>query len=317
MAATAAPASDRQARLEELYRDLHAHPELSFQEERTAGIVAARLTEQGYEVTTEVGGTGVVGVLRNGEGPTVLLRADMDALPVEEDTGLPYASTVVALDADGGHGSAPHTAIDPVVMAAATVMRLQGIVSREVNPAETAVVTVGSLRAGTKENIIPDDAELKINMRTFSKDVREHVLSAITRIVEAEAAASGAPRPPSITPISSFPLTANDPAATERVRLALAGVFGEQAVLELPAEAGSEDFGLFGTEAGVPSVFWFTGGMDAEPTPTFVEALMRGTLPPGTPANHSPRFVPSPAESIEAGVQAMRAAALAWLAADD
>lgn len=223
----------------------------------------------------------------------------------------------VVLHGEGGHGSTPHTAIDPVVMAAATVMRLQGIVSREVNPAETAVVTVGSLRAGTKENIIPDDAELKINMRTFSKDVREHVLSAITRIVEAEAAASGAPRPPSITPISSFPLTANDPAATERVRLALGGVFGEQAVLELPAEAGSEDFGLFGTEAGVPSVFWFTGGMDAEPTPTVVEALKRGTLPPGTPANHSPRFAPSPAESIEAGVQAMRAAALAWLAADD
>lgn len=417
MADSSTRGPSRQPRLEEIYRDLHTHPELSFQETRTAGVVARELTAQGYEVTTGVGGTGVVGLLRNGEGPTVLLRADMDALPVAEDTGLPYASAVTATDSDGhevpvmhacghdmhvtwllgctellvqertgwsgtvlavfqpgeevgsgaramlddgfldrfprpdvclgqhvapfpaglfglragatmaaadslrvvmhgegGHGSTPHTAVDPVVMAASTVLRLQGIVSREINPNDSAVVTVGSIHGGTKDNIIPDHAELKLNVRSFSDDVRERVLAAITRIVDAEATASGAPRPPEITEISSFPLTSNDEEATERVRLALGEQFGGDVVLELPASSGSEDFGEFGTEAQVPSVFWFTGGVDPAQTPRFLEAMSRGSLPPGTPANHSPRFAPCVTESIEAGVAAMRVAALAWLA---
>ncbi|WP_406101384.1 amidohydrolase [Streptomyces sp. NBC_01003] len=296
-----------------LYRDLHSHPELSMQEHRTAGIVAAELRGQGWEVTEGVGGTGVVGVLRNGEGPVVALRADMDGLPVREATGLDYASTDTALSPDGepvplmhacghdlhtaallgatgqlaahrelwrgtllaifqpgeetaagaramladgllerfprpdvvlgqhvgplplgsvatrpgvvmaaadslrarllgrgGHGSAPHATVDPVVMAAATVMRLQGIVAREVSPTESAVVTVGSLRAGTKENIIPDEAELKINIRTFDAAVRERVLAAVRRTVEGEAATSGAPRPPEFSEINSFPLLSPD-----------------------------------------------------------------------------------------------------------
>ncbi|MFC7740586.1 amidohydrolase [Nocardiopsis composta] len=294
--------------LADLYRDLHAHPELSYAERRTAAEVARRAGAAGYEVATGVGRTGVVAVLRNGEGPTVLLRADMDALPVEEKTGLPYASTATGTAADGtetpvmhacghdmhtvcllgaldvlaaaadswsgtvlavfqpaeelatgaaamvddglferfgtpdvtlgqhvaplpagwvgchagpafaatdslrvrmfgrgGHGSRPETTVDPVVMAASTVMRLQTVVSREVAAGDAAVVTVGSLRAGTKENIIPDEAELQINVRSFDTRVRERVLEAITRIVKAEAAASGAEREPEITPFNAFP----------------------------------------------------------------------------------------------------------------
>src|SRR6185503_17115307 len=275
-----------------------AHPELSMQETRTAGIAADRLRGAGYEVTDGIGQTGVVGLLRNGEGPTVMLRADMDALPVREQTGLPYASTQTATDSsgktvpvmhacghdmhvtwlmgaaslladardtwkgtlmlvfqpaeetgrgaqamvDGGlitrfprpdvilgqhvmvgpagsigsragvitsaadslqirmfgrgaHGSMPHASVDPVVMAAATVLRLQTIVSRELAASEAAVVTVGALQAGDKENVIPDEAVIKLNVRTFDENVRTRVLAAITRIVNAEAAASGAPKP--------------------------------------------------------------------------------------------------------------------------
>jgi amidohydrolase len=278
--------------LETFYKDIHAHPELSMQETRTAGKAAERLRAAGFDVTTEVGKTGVVGLLRNGDGPVVMLRADMDALPVEEATGLPYASTATATDREGktvpvmhacghdmhvawlagaatllaqardawrgtlmavfqpaeetaegaqamiddglftrfpkpavvlgqhvmaqpagaigsrtgvitsaadslqirffgrgAHGSMPQASIDPVVMGAATVMRLQTIVSREVAPTEAVVVTIGSLQAGTKENVIPDEALLKLNVRTFDEGVRERVLKAITRIAEAEAAA--------------------------------------------------------------------------------------------------------------------------------
>src|SRR5690242_16190085 len=284
--------------LEALYTDVHAHPELSMQEIRTAGLAGERLRAAGYDVTTGIGKTGVVGLLANGEGPTVMLRADMDALPVEEATGLPYASTARAVDpagnevpvmhacghdmhvawlagatallagsrdawggtvlavfqpaeetaqgaramiddglfdrfpkprvilgqhvmpapagrigyrpgitqaaADslevrmfgrGAHGSMPESSVDPVVMAAATVLRLQTIVSREVAASEAAVVTVGALQAGTKDNVIPDEALLKLNVRTFDEGVRSRVLDAIERIVTAEAAA-GAPRPP-------------------------------------------------------------------------------------------------------------------------
>src|SRR4051812_37498908 len=285
--------------LEALYKDIHSHPELSMQETRTAGLATERLRAMGFEVTTGVGKTGVVGVLRNGEGPAVMMRADMDALPVEEATGLPYASKVKAIDREGktvpvmhacghdmhvawlvgatmvmaqardtwrgtlmavfqpaeetaegaqamidaglfkrfakpdvvlgqhvmmgpagtlagragaitsaadsmrirlfgrgAHGSMPQASIDPVVMAAATVMRLQTIVSREIAAADSVVVTVGSLQAGTKENVIPDEAIIKLNVRTFDEGVRKRVLAAIKRIVNAEAAASGAPRLP-------------------------------------------------------------------------------------------------------------------------
>src|ERR1700739_90534 len=310
--------------LEALYKDVHSHPELSMQEVRTAGLAADRLRAAGYEVTTGVGKTGVVGLLRNGEGPTVMLRADMDALPIAENTGLPYASKFSAKDAEGNvvpvghmcghdmhvawlvgaatllsqardawkgtlmavfqpgeepaqgaqamiddgllkrfptpdvvlgqhvmvgpagsvagsagpitsaadslqirlfgrgaHGSMPQASIDPVVMAAAVVMRLQPIVSREVAANDAAVVTVGVLQAGTKENVIPDEAIIKLNVRTFDEGVRKLVLAAIERIVNAEAEASGSPRKPEITPLDHYSLTTNDPDATKRVRDAL------------------------------------------------------------------------------------------------
>jgi hippurate hydrolase len=401
----------------ERYRDLHAHPELSMQEHRTAGIVADQLRAYGCEVTEGVGGTGVVGVLRNGAGPTVLLRADMDGLPVREDTGLPYASTATGLDPDGreqptmhacghdthvtallaatellaahlgtwhgtvlavfqpgeetgagaaamiadgiferfgrpdvclgqhvmplpaghvglragttmaasdsfrvrlfgrgGHGSMPQATVDPVVMAAATVMRLQTVVARTVAPGDAAVVTVGSLQAGAKENIIPETAELLVNIRSFEPEVRAAVLDAVHRIVRAEADASGAPREPQIEPLSQFPITVNEPGATETVRAALAGELGEPFVHELPAASGSEDFGSFGTAAGVPSVFWFWGGHDPADASRFASALSSGRLPEGVPSNHSPQFAPVIEPTLEVGTRCLLAAALAWLA---
>jgi amidohydrolase len=306
--------------LEGLYKDIHSHPELSMEEQRTAGLAASRLRAAGYKVTTGVGKTGVVGLLENGGGPVVMLRADMDALPVKELTDLPYASKVTATDRSGktvpvmhacghdmhvtwlvgaitlladmretwrgtlmpvfqpgeeiaegsqamiddglferfpkpdvvlgqhvmkgpagtiggrpgvitsaadslqirmfgrgAHGSMPEAAIDPVVMSASTVLRLQTIVSREVAPTEAAVVTVGVLQAGSKENVIPDEATIKLNVRTFDEGVRERVLDSIKRIVKAEAVAAGAPRLPEITPLDRYSLVTNDPTATKRV----------------------------------------------------------------------------------------------------
>jgi amidohydrolase len=403
------------ADLEALYRDIHAHPELSLQERRTAGLAADRLRDAGYDVAELVGGTGVVGLLANGGGPTVMLRADMDALPIREATGLPYASTVTATAADGSqtpvmhacghdmhvtwlagvttllannrdawqgtvlavfqpaeetaqgaqamiddglfdrfpkpdvilgqhvmpgsaghlayrggitqsaadslevrlfgrgaHGSMPESSVDPVVMAAATVLRLQTIVSREVAAGQAAVVTVGAVQAGTKDNVIPDDALLKINVRSFDEDVRRHVLDAIRRIVEAEAAASGAPRPPEITTTEHYPLTVNDPDRTARVATALRGRFGDDRVHELAAPvSASEDFGSFGTEWGVPSVFWYVAGTDPD---TYRAAEQARRVAQDVPTNHNPAFAPVIHPTLETGVQAMVAAALDALA---
>lgn len=400
--------------LEEVYKDLHRNPELSMQEHRTAGIAADYLTTHGFAVTRGVGGTGVVGVLRNGAGPTVMLRADMDALPVTEATGLPYASQVKARDEDGveigvshvcghdlhvtwlmgaarllaehrdawqgtllavfqpgeevgrgaqsmmddgmaerfpkpevilgqhvmvgeagtvgyrsgailsagdslkvklfgrgAHGSMPHNSVDPVVMAASTVMRLQTLVSREVAPLDSAVVTVGALQAGTKENIIPDDATLKLNIRTYSEGVREHMLEAVKRICSAECMASNAPRGPEFTTLSAYPLTENDAAATARVAAAFRSQFAERA-LEAPPAPASEDFSVFGRRWGVPYVFWFVGGTDAQ---TYREAKARGQLS-AIPCNHSPQYAPVLHPTLKTGLQAMLAAASAWLCAD-
>jgi amidohydrolase len=399
------------ASLEDLYRDIHSHPELSMQEQRTAGIVAERLVASGYDVTRGVGSTGVVGVLRNGDGPTVMLRADMDALPVKETTGLPYASTATATDSAGtevpvmhacghdmhvtwlaaatallagardawsgtvlavfqpaeetaqgaramiddglfdrfpkpevilgqhvmpapagaigyrpgttqaaadslevrlfgrgAHGSMPESSVDPVVMAAATVLRLQTIVSREIAASQPAVVTIGALQAGTKDNVIPDEALLKLNIRTFDEDVRTHVLDAIKRIVDAEATASGAPRAPEITMTEHYPLTVNDPAGTARVATALRAQFGDDRVHELAAPvSASEDFGSFGTEWGVPSVFWYVGGTDAE---LYHRAEQAGRVHQDIPTNHNPKFAPVIHPTLETGVQAITTAAL-------
>jgi hippurate hydrolase len=404
------------ADLEALYRDVHAHPELSLQEHRTADKAAERLRASGYDVTTGVGGTGVVGLLSNGDGPTVMLRADMDALPVKEATGLPYASTVTATDPDGNqvpvmhacghdmhvtwlagatallaaardswhgtilavfqpaeetaqgaqamiddglfdrfpkphvilgqhvmpapagaigyrpgttqaaadslevrlfgrgaHGSMPESSVDPVVMAAATVLRLQTIVSREVAASQAAVVTIGALQAGTKDNVIPDEALLKLNVRTFDEQVRTHVLDAIKRIVEAEATASAAPRPPRITMTEHYPLTVNDPEQTARVAAALREQFGDDRVHELAAPvSASEDFGSFGTEWGVPSVFWYVGGTDPD---TYHQAEQAGRVAQDIPTNHNPKFAPVLHPTLETGVQAITTAALDALAA--
>ncbi|TWP33804.1 amidohydrolase [Leekyejoonella antrihumi] len=408
-----------QPELSARYRDLHAHPELSMQETRTAGIVGDQLREQGWEVTEHVGVTGVVGVLRHGDGPTVLLRADMDGLPVKEDTGLAYASTAMGLDADGteqpvmhacghdthitcllgvtallarhldawngtilavfqpgeeiaagaqamlddrflerfgrpdvclgqhvmplpaghvairsgtamaasdslrvqlfgrgGHGSTPEATVDPVVMAAATIMRLQTVVSRVVAPNESAVLTVGSVHAGTKENIIPAQAELKLNIRSFTEGTRTKVLHAIDRIVGAEATASGAPEPPRITTLNRFPVTVNDEAATRSVQAALSQELGEEHVHEVPPLSGSEDFGTFGTTAGVPSVFWFWGGHDPAQEARFAPLIASGTLPDGVPGNHSPQFAPVIDPTLQVGVRCLLSAALAWIGID-
>jgi len=398
--------------LEALYKDVHSHPELSMQETRTAGLAADRLRAAGYEVATGVGKTGVVGVLRNGEGPTVMLRADMDALPIEEATGLPYASKVTASNREGNavpvghmcghdmhvaclagatkllggartawrgtlmavfqpaeetaegaqamiddglfkrfpkpdvvlgqhvmvgpsgtvagragaitsaadslqirlfgrgaHGSMPQASIDPVVMAAATVMRLQTIVSREVAAAEAAVVTVGVLQAGTKENVIPDDALIKLNVRTFDAGVRKRVLAAIERIANAEAEASGAPRKPEITTLDHYPLNVNNPDASKWVVEALRAHFGAERVRETGPAPASEDFGSFGSEWHSPSVFWFVGGTDPE---IYAKAKAANRLNE-LPVNHSPKFAPVIHPTLETGVEALVVAARAWL----
>jgi amidohydrolase len=398
--------------LEVLYKDLHAHPELSMSETRTAALAADRLGKTGFQVTPGVGKTGVVGLLHNGDGPTVMLRADMDALPVEEATGLPYASKLKVKDragnivpvghmcghdmhvtwligattllaqarepwrgtliavfqpaeetaegaqamiddglftrfpqpdvilgqhivpgpagsvagrtgaimaaADslqirlfgrGAHGSSPQSAIDPVVMAAATVLRLQTIVSREIAAAESAVVTVGSLQAGTKENVIPDEAVIKLNVRTFDEGVRQRVLAAIERIVNAEAAASGAPKPPEITVIDRYPMNVNDAQASERVVEAFRGYFPAGQVIQTGPAAASEDFGSFGTQWHVPSVFWFVGGTDRE---RYAKAQASGRINE-LPVNHSPLFAPVIHPTLQTGVETLVVAAGAWM----
>jgi len=211
----------------------------------------------------------------------------------------------------GAHGSMPQASIDPVVMAAATVLRLQTIVAREVAPTEAAVLTVGSLQAGTKENVIPDEAVIKLNVRTFDEGVRKRVLGAITRIVNAEAAASGAPRPPEITPLDRYPLVTNDSQASGRVLDAFQRHFSADRVRTTGPTSASEDFGSFGAEWHAPSVFWFVGGTDAE---TYAKAKAENRLNE-IPTNHNPRFLPAVHPTLEAGVEAMMVAARAWLSA--
>jgi amidohydrolase len=398
--------------LERVYTDIHAHPELSMQETRTAAIATDRLRGVGFDVTAGVGQTGVVGVLRNGEGPTIMLRADMDALPVREETGLAYASTETATDSSGAsvpvmhacghdmhvtwligaatvmaqtrdtwkgtllpvfqpaeetgtgaqamiddglmtrfpkpevvlgqhvmvgpagmiggragvitsaadslqirmfgrgaHGSMPQAAIDPVVMAAATVLRLQTIVSRELAATDAAVVTIGSLQAGTKENVIPDEAVIKLNVRTFDESVRARVLTAITRIVTAEAEASGAPKPPEITPIDRYSVVMNDPGATRRVLDAFGSYFPADRIRQTDPTSASEDFGTFGAQWDAPSVFWFVGGTDPDIYARAKEAGRIGELP----TNHNPRFAPVLHPTLETGVAALIVASRAWL----
>lgn len=397
--------------LEEIYKDIHSNPELSMQEFRTAKIAADYLTRYQYEVSTGIGVTGVVGLMKNGEGPVVMLRADMDALPIAEATGLPYSSTKVARDEErtevgvshvcghdlhvtwlmgaarlfsehrdqwkgtlmtvfqpgeeigrgaqsmiddgmmdrfpkpdiilgqhvmvgesgtvryrsgailsagnslkvkifgrGAHGSQPQTSIDPVIMAAATTMRLQTIISREIAPIENAVLTIGALQAGTKENIIPEDATIKLNIRTFDDGVRDHILSAVKRICCAECAASNAPRDPEFTMIDSYPITENDAVATTKLAEAFGVQFGDKSFESQPASA-SEDFSVFGRNWKTPYVFWFVGGTDAK---IYLEAKKANQLN-SIPSNHSPKFAPVIHPTLKTGLQAMITAAVAWL----
>jgi hippurate hydrolase len=400
-------------RLEDCYRDLHAHPELSHEEHRTAASVAQWLTDAGYETHAGVGGTGVVGVLRNGDGPTVLLRADMDALPVLEGTGLPYASVDTATDAAGAqvpvmhacghdvhvtcllgaaellatareqwsgtlvaifqpaeevgdgargmvedglarlvpkpdvalaqhvlafpagevgfcsgpflsaantlritvhgrgaHGSMPQAAVDPVVLAAMIVVRLQAVVAREVAPGEFAVLTVGSVQAGTAGNVIPDQAVIQLNVRAYSETTRRTVLDAIRRVVTAECQASGCPREPEFEQLDAYPVTANDPDVTERVGAALTAVFGARAH-PIARQTASEDFSDLPNAFGAPYTYWGIGGIDPD---TYHRAEQAGRVAQDIPVNHAANFAPVLQPTLDVGTTALVAAALEWLA---
>ncbi|MFI6871601.1 amidohydrolase [Nocardia sp. NPDC050406] len=401
--------------LAEFYRDLHEHPELSGGEFRTADAVARRVRGLGYEVTEGVGGTGVVAVLANGAGPTVLVRADFDALPIQEATGLPYASktdgvmhacghdmhatcligaltllanarnswagTILAvfqpaeetgrgaqamvddglferfgtpdivlaqhtapfpvglvgghggiaaaatdalrivLHGRGGHGSRPEVTVDPVVMAASTVMRLQTIVSREIAADDAAVVTVGMMRAGTKDNIIPDDAELRLNIRTFTPETRTKVLAAVDRIVSAEAAAAGAEWKPDTSVIDTFPVLVNDADATRSTLAAFGEIFGADRVFDPGRITGSEDAGIFATSADAPLCYWMFGVLDpalfggTDPVRILREIQSGGVDLATVPGPHTATYAPVVEPSITVGVTALTTAALTWLAA--
>jgi len=385
---------------EELYRHLHQNPELPFQERETAAEITRRLTSYGYEVQ-QIGG-GVVGVLRNGPGRTVLFRADIDALPVQEATGLPYASTRTVLDAEGhtvpvmhacghdfhivaalgaakmlaehvsgwtgtyvalfqpaeetgrgaqamvddglvdkipkpdvalgqhvlatpasgkvgtvagpmlstaacirvkvfgkgSHGSMPHLGIDPVVLAATIVTRLQTIVSRELAPGQFGVATVGSLQAGTKANIIPDDATLLLNIRAYDADVREKLLASIERIVRGECRIAQSPREPEIELYDQYPLTDNDPVVTEQVTAAMLDYFGADRVETLAPIPASEDFSNLPRALGIPYTYWGFGAFTPDQTP----------LP-----NHNPRFAPALQPTLRTGTEAATVAVLSYL----
>ncbi|WP_067857739.1 amidohydrolase [Nocardia shimofusensis] len=410
---TASDALTLDPSLAELYKDLHRHPELGFQEHRTAALVAERLRDHGFEVTAGIGRTGVVGVLTNGAGPTALLRADMDALPVREDTGLEYASTVTAADGTGkevpvahacghdlhttcllgaagilaadrsawsgtlllvfqpaeelgagaqamvddglfdrfprpdvvlgqhvaplpagkvaghpgpsyagsdslrvrlvgrgAHGSMPEASVDPIVLAAATVLRLQTVISREIPATATAVLTVGSIHAGEAANVIPGSAEIQLNIRSYDTAVRRRILDAVERIVRGEAAAAGAPAQPAITEIERFPVVTNDGQALHKSLDAIASWLGEDNILDPGAGAGSEDVGILATSSGAPLSYWLLGGADPS---LFTTGDTSDPALLDIPSNHSPHYAPVIDPTLPIGVRTLVTAARAWL----
>ncbi len=384
-----------------LYLDLHEHPELSGHETETAAKLAGKLKAAGYEVTEQIGGTGVVAVLKNGNGPTIMLRTELDALPVEERTGLPYASKVHAKDdagrdvavmhacghdvhmasllgtaeimarskngwhgtliligqpaeetiggaegmikaglftrfpkpdaivalhvgnelpagtvsitpgiyntnsdslritiyGKGGHGAAPQTTIDPIVIAARTILSLQTIASREVKPGELAIVTVGYIRAGTKNNIIPEQAEMGLTIRTYKQDIRKQVLAAIARIAKAEADAAGAPREPLVEHYEQTDAVYNEPVLAERLRAPLEAALGKDHVEITGPITPSEDFSYF-VEQGVPGFYFSLGGADPQ---KFAQAKATGEH---LPSNHSSLFAPDVDPALHTGIAA-------------
>lgn len=395
------------AGLTALYRELHAAPELSFQEVATAARLAARMRALGFDVTEGVGRTGVVAVLRNGDGPVVLLRTDLDALPIAEATGLPYASTAtgrgpsgepapamhacghdvhmtswlgaatvlvglkshwrgtlvmigqpaeeigegaqamladglltrfprpdyalalhdmpdlpsgvvaispgpVAASADsvdvrffgrGGHGAQPHTTVDPIVVAARFVVAIQTLVSRENDPFDPAVVTVGAFHAGSKHNIIPAEAHLQLTVRAYREEVRQRLLDGIRRVARAEAEAAGAPQPPDVTVSQGTPPTRNDESLAGRIAAALRRDLGEARVVPQRPIMAAEDFSLYG-RAGIPAVMMWLGAT----APERLEGARSGGPP--VPPLHSPQFAPDADATVAGGASALALAAL-------
>ncbi len=396
-------------RLEALYKHLHTNPELSLREARTAARLTRELKEIGFEVTENVGGHGVVGVLKNGEGPTVLVRTDMDALPVIEQTGLPYASKVRTRDKNenevgvmhacghdmhmtcwvgtarvlaslkdrwkgtlvfigqpaeeigagarmmlgaglfkkfpqpdyglalhcaanlpygsvayteglamanvdsvdilvhgkGGHGAAPHTTIDPIVLAARIVLDLQTLVSRETNPVDPAVVTVGSIHGGSKHNIIPNEVHLQLTVRSTKDTVRKHLLDGIRRIAEAAAKGAGAPPPEvKVNPEEFTPALLNDPALTQKTVAVFKDALGADKVVARPPMMGGEDFSRYG-RAKVPICLYWLGTIDPK---RVADSEREGGKP--LPSLHSDHFAPVPEPAIKTGVLTMSLAVL-------
>jgi hippurate hydrolase len=386
---------------EELYIHLHKTPELSLKETATAARIAGELKQIGYDVTTGVGGTGVVAIMKNGAGPTVMLRTELDALPLVENTGLPFASTVktkdgagievgvmhacghdlhmaalvstarimassrknwkgtlmlvgqpaeeisagaqamvgdglfnrfpkpdyalavhddarfpagligfragpiftnsdaltVTIFGRGGHGARPETTVDPVVIAARAVVALQTIVSREISPFDPAVITVGSIHGGTKHNIIPDQVQLQLTVRSFTPAVRQKLLSSIARVVKAEASAAGAEREPQIVQDQASDALVNDSALTQRVSSALIRELGSTQVIDAPPEMVSEDFGKFQL-GGVPTLMLRVGAIERT---KYDEAMKTGARLPGL---HSSQFYPDREPVMKAAIMA-------------
>lgn len=216
----------------------------------------------------------------------------------------------ITINGRGAHGSMPHTAVDPVVLASSIVLRLQTIVSREVEPGTFAVLTVGSLTAGSKANIIPDSAELLLNLRTYDPAVRAQVIAAIERIVRAECAAAGAPADPEFHFYDQYPLTSNDPAVTDKVTGAFVEHFGPHAVYEATRVTASEDFSLIPDAFGVPYTYWTVGSVDPA---RYRDAVSRGAVSQEIPANHSPHFAPLEEPTLLTATRAQVVAALAYL----
>lgn len=375
-----------------LYTDLHEHPELSGKETRTASVMAEKLRGLGYDVTEHVGGTGIVALMKNGNGPTAMLRTELDALPVTEQTGLPYASQIpgvmhacghdihmaslygtadvmaktrdswhgtlmligqpaeetiggaegmlkaglyskfgkpdyaiafhdsnaeeagkVALvsgymlsNADsirvtvygrGAHGAQPQSSIDPVLIAARITVTLQSIVAREIPPGEPAVVTVGYIHAGTKNNIIPETAEIGLTVRSYKPEIRKHLLASIERIVNAEAQAAGVEKPPLIEHYEGTASLYNDPKLVTRITPVLQQVLGAANVEQGTPVMASDDFANFATD-GVPIVMVSLGAANTE---KFQEAKATGKQ---LPSNHSPFFAPDAQPTIRTAIEA-------------
>lgn len=385
-----------------LYQHLHSHPELSLSEVKTAGRLAEEMRKAGFDVTEQFGGTGLVCVLKNGPGPVVLLRTDMDALPIREQTGVPYASTVrtkdrfgnevgvmhacghdihmtswvgtarvlaalkdkwsgtlvfiaqpaeeigagarmmleaglykkfpkpdfaIALHSDplnpagvvsyteglalanadtvdllikgkGAHGAAPHASVDPIVLSARIILDLQTIASREVNPLDPVVVTVGSIHGGTKHNIIPNEVKLQLTVRTTKTETRDHVLKAIDRIAKAAAVGARAPEPEMKVNLEEYtPATFNDVALSRRTGDVFRQGVGEGNVKARPPMMGAEDFGRY-AQGGVPTFIYFLGTITREK----YDAAQKPGAPP-LPGMHTDAYAPIPEPSIRTGVR--------------